>query len=73
MYLVVPNKAVEDVEAPLDGDVDHRTLVLWNRGLVGEGEEVHEQEHKKVQRLFVHFINVETFHSKVLTKNNELQ
>ena len=45
MYLVVPNKAVEDVEAPLDGDVDHRTLVLWNRGLVGEGEEVHEQEH----------------------------
>ena len=43
--LVIANEAVENVEAPLDGDVDHRTLVLWDRGLVGEGKKVHEQEH----------------------------
>ena len=45
MDLVVANEAVEDVEAPLDCKVDHRALVLRDRGLVREGEEVHEQEH----------------------------
>ena len=66
--LIIANEAVEDVEAPLDGNVDHRTLVVWDRGLVGEGEEVHEQEHQKVQRLFIHFLNIKTFNCKVLRK-----
>ena len=71
MDLIVANEAVEDVEAPLDGKVDHRALVLRDRGLVREGEEVHEQEHEEVQRLLVHLINFKTLHSKVLTSKNK--
>lgn len=64
--LVIANEAVEDVEAPLYGEVDHGALVLGDGGLVGEGEEVHEEEHQQMQRLPVHFLDIQTLHRKVL-------
>ena len=42
--LVVPNERVETVEAALDGEVGQAGLVLRDDGLVGAGEEVHEEK-----------------------------
>ena len=54
LNLVVPDERVETVEAALDRQVGQAGLVLRDEGLVGLGEEVHEEEDQEVDGLPEH-------------------
>ena len=53
------------MEASLDSQVLHAALVLGDLGLVGVGQEVHEEKHQQVQSFSVNFFNVQTSDSQI--------
>ena len=64
--LVIPNQRVETVEAALDSEVGQAGLVLRDEGLVGAGEEVHEEEDQQVDCLLVDVLQLQAEQGQVL-------
>ena len=64
--LVVPDQGVQTVEAALHGEVGETALVLRDDGLVGAGEEVHEEEDQQMDRLLVNLLQLQAEDGEVL-------
>ncbi len=66
LAVVEPDQREEALEALEHGAVRPGVLVLGNGGVLGVGEELHEEEDEQVERLLVHGVQVDAADGDVL-------